>query len=597
MAQPDPVDRAVVGRLLQQRDALRLQSSALRDKLEALGRHGQPAPAAWLEALEAADRFAAQVTSTFEGAAPTGEAQRWFDAASAAIDPAITARTQTLNELQTLLQSRADRLARHSVLAITLAGGGVALLLYLTTCFTVATLGSLRAVSRSLERLARGDLASPVEVQGRDEFAQMGQELERMAASLSSIVAAVRNDASLVGTAGERVASASRGLAERTEEQTDSLRQTTATVRDISDTVARNAAAAREADGQMGSLRDAAEAGSQAMSAAVETMTRIEGSAARMAEIVTTIDAIAFQTNLLALNAAVEAARAGTAGKGFAVVAGEVRLLSRRAGESAGEIRTLIGASREQAGEGAQRVRAIRTEMTQVLDGVREVGDRLRSIAQASVQQSAGVTQVTDAVGNLDQITQGNASAVAIATSTAESLLHRSSSLSAAVQHMKLRQGTADEARLLVEKAAALARDAGWAAAQPLLHAPGNPFSDRDLYVFAFDRDGIYRAFSSNPAKIGQPLSSVPGLDAAKLVADAWRTVDEQGNGWVDYDIVNPTTGAVTPKTSFVVGVHDGLLLGCGIYRNVAVRSGPAPLQSPHAPLQRPRASARLAAA
>jgi Single Cache domain 2 len=232
-----------------------------------------------------------------------------------------------------------------------------------------------------------------------------------------------------------------------------------------------------------------------------------------------------------------------------------------------------------------------------VLDGVREVADRLRSIAQASLQQNTSVTQVTDAVGGLDQITQGNASAVAIATSTAEGLLHRSRSLAAAVQHMKLRQGTADEARALVEKAAALAQSKGWVAAQSELHAAGNPFSDRDLYVFAFDREGIYRAFSSNPAKIGQPLSSVPGLDAAKLVIDAWNAVDEQGNGWVDYDIVNPTTGAVTPKTSFVVGISDGLLLGCGIYRNVAA-SAPSPQPRPLVPAAKPaRRAAQLAAA
>jgi methyl-accepting chemotaxis protein len=573
----DNVDRAAVGRVLQQRDALLAHGAALKESVDALGRVRQPASAAWQQALAAADRFAGQVTTVFGGAAVSGDAQPWLSGGSTALAHALQARTQALDELQALLKARADGLARHNALALALGATGIALLLYLTACFYVATIPSLRAVSHGLERLSRGDLACVVEVHGRDEFAQMGQQLERMAASLSSIVAAVRNDASLVGTAGERVAGASRGLAERTEEQTASLRQTTVTVREISDTVARNAAAAHEADERMTTLRNAAESGNQAMSAAVQTMARIENSAARMAEIVTTIDAIAFQTNLLALNAAVEAARAGTAGKGFAVVAGEVRQLARRAGDSAGEIRTLIGTSRDEAGEGARRVRAIQTEMAHVLDGVREVADSLRSIAQASMQQSTGVAQVTSAVANLEQITQGNAGAASVANTTAQGLLHRASSLSAAVSHMKLRQGTADEARALVEKAAALTRQKGWAAAQPELHAAGNSFSDRDLYVFAFDREGVYRAFSSNTAKIGQPLSSVAGLDAGKLVADAWRVVDEQRNGWVDYDIVNPTTGAVTSKTSFVIGVSDQLLLGCGIYRNVlAVPAAPA---------------------
>jgi signal transduction histidine kinase len=146
---------------------------------------------------------------------------------------------------------------------------------------------------------------------------------------------------------------------------------------------------------------------------------------------------------------------------------------------------------------------------------------------------------------------------------------------------MKLRQGTADEARHLVEEASALVARTGWAQALIELHDDGNPFADRDLYVFAFDRQGIYRAFSSNTGKIGQPLASVPGLDAARLVADAWAAVDRDGDGWVDYDIVNPTTGAVTPKTSYVKGVNRDLLLGCGVYRNIsaapAAASRPAP--------------------
>ncbi len=458
---------------------------------------------------------------------------------------------------------------------------GVGVFAYLMLSLLRASTGSMRAVGRSLAVLADGNLSTEVEVRGRDEFADMGRELDRMTTSLSAMVAAVRNDASLVGTAGERLASANRGLADRTLEQASSLKQTTVTVRDVRDTVARNADAAREADGLMADLRRVAESGGGAMTAAVDTMARIEAGAGQVAEIVATIDAIAFQTNLLALNAAVEAARAGDQGKGFAVVAGEVRQLAQRAAASAGEIRSLIAKSREEAGEGARRVRAIEKEMTRLVSGVREVGDRLRGIAQASQHQTSSLTQVTEAVGSLDHITQGNTSAVESASATAQGLLHRSRSLSSAVSHMKLRQGTADEAKHLVEEASALVARAGWAQALIELHDDGNTYSDRDLYVFAFDRQGIYRAFSSNTGKIGQPLASVPGLDAAKLVADAWATVDRDGDGWVDYDIVNPTNGAVTPKTSYVKGVNRDLLLGCGVYRNIG--SAPASASAPRA--------------
>jgi len=459
-------------------------------------------------------------------------------------------------------------------LAIAAAAGFV----YLVLAFHGAVAASVQAVGHGIAVLANGNLASTISVPGDDEFASMGRELERMATSLSSMVAAVRNDASLVGTAGQRMAEANRSLSARTEDQAASVEQTARTVGEISRTVARNAEAAHQADTQMTELRHVAEAGGAAMAVALETMARIESGAGKVAEIVATIDAIAFQTNLLALNAAVEAARAGDQGKGFAVVAGEVRLLAQRAATSAGEIRNLIAGSRDDAGEGARRVRAIEKEMTQLLTGVRDVGDRLRGIAQGSQEQSTGLTQVGQAVGSLDQITQGNAAAVEAAGSTANSLLQRSRSLVAAVSHMKLRQGTADEAREFVDRAAALVARVGWAQAQDALHAKGNPFSDRDLYVFAFDRQGVYRAFSSNTAKIGQPLSSVPGLDAAKLVRDAWQAVDRERCGWVDYDIVNPTNGAVTPKTSYVTGVGPDLLLGCGVYRNIAgANAAPAP--------------------
>ena len=463
-------------------------------------------------------------------------------------------------------------LSLSPALAGSVLAAWLALTVYFMAAFWYATAGALAALKKSTDVLASGDLLAPVAINGRDEFAAAGRALESMAARLSAIVASVRNDASLVTTTGERMTTSSRALAARTESQASSLQQTAASVRSISTTAEHSAEAARQADQEMDRVRMLAEAGSQAMQAAVQTMGRIEASSAKVADIVGTIDGIAFQTNLLALNAAVEAARAGAQGKGFAVVATEVRQLALRAAASAREIRELIAASREEAGDGARRVRAIEADMSQLVHGVSDVGQRLRHIAQGGQAQSAGLEEVSQAVDSLDEITQHNAAAADAAVAVAEGLHLRARNLAAAVAHIKLRQGTADEARALVERAAALVQRLGWQSAQPELHRRGGDFIDRDLYVFAFDRQGVYRAFSSTPAKVGTALAAISGLDAARLVRDAWSCVDNDDAGWVDYEIVNPTTGAVTPKTSYVCGVGNDLLVGCGVYRNTAAQ-------------------------
>lgn len=451
--------------------------------------------------------------------------------------------------------------------------GWVALIAYVMAAFWHATSGALAALRKSITGLASGDLMTTVEIHGRDEFAATGEALDAMATRLSQMVASVRNDASLVTTAGQSMTASSREQSERTQAQATSLAQTTTSVRNINATVEQSASAARQADQQMTRVREVAESSSRAMTEALQTMGRIESSSAKVADIVGTIDGIAFQTNLLALNAAVEAARAGAQGKGFAVVAAEVRQLALRAAASAREVRELVAASRDEASDGARRVRAIESDMTQLVAGVRDVSQRLRDIAEGGQAQSAELSQVDLAINGLNQITQGNASAVETAVDVADGLLQRARTLVGAVAHVKLRQGTADEAHALVERAAALVLERGWAAAQPELHREGGDFADRDLYVFAFDREGVYRAFSSTPSKIGTPLAAIKGLDAAKLVRDAWSCVDTNRSGWVDYDIVNPVTGEVRPKTSFVRGVTNNLLVGCGVYRNTAAQA------------------------
>jgi methyl-accepting chemotaxis protein-2 (aspartate sensor receptor) len=144
----------------------------------------------------------------------------------------------------------------------------------------------------------------------------------------------------------------------------------------------------------------------------VDTMGSITESSRKIADIISVIDGIAFQTNILALNAAVEAARAGEQGRGFAVVASEVRNLAQRSATAAKEIKELIDDSVGKVEVGSKQVEQAGTTMQEVVDSVRRVTDIMAEISHASEEQRAGISQVHEAITQMDQVTQQNAALV-----------------------------------------------------------------------------------------------------------------------------------------------------------------------------------------
>ena len=167
-------------------------------------------------------------------------------------------------------------------------------------------------------------------------------------------------------------------------------------------------------------------------------MQEISASSARIADIIGTIDGIAFQTNILALNAAVEAARAGEQGRGFAVVAAEVRTLAQRSATAAREIKDLIGDSVARVESGSRQADAAGAAMGGIVEQVRKVSQLIGEIAGASQEQSKGIGQIGDAVNQLDQVTQQNAALVEQSTAAAESLQHQAAELARLVGQFKL---------------------------------------------------------------------------------------------------------------------------------------------------------------
>jgi methyl-accepting chemotaxis protein len=207
---------------------------------------------------------------------------------------------------------------------------------------------------------------------------------------------------------------------------------------ELGTTVRNNADHAEQANELARTASSIATKGGQVVNDVISTMHDIDVGSRKVADIIATIDGIAFQTNVLALNAAVEAARAGEQGRGFAVVAGEVRILAQRSAVAAKEIKALIDSSVIHVGRGSQLVDQAGATMQEVVEAIRRVSGIVHEISVASREQSTGVGQVGDAVSQMDQVTQQNAALVEEGAAAAESLRDQANRLVAAVGSFRL---------------------------------------------------------------------------------------------------------------------------------------------------------------
>jgi len=287
-------------------------------------------------------------------------------------------------------------------------------------------------------RIADGDLSRPILASGTDEMGRLQRALGAMQDKLRGIVGDVRQNADGVATASTQIAQGNSDLSGRTEQQASALEETAASMEQLSSTVQQNADNARQANQLAQSASSVAVSGGEVVSRVVDTMKGINDSSRRIADIIGTIDGIAFQTNILALNAAVEAARAGEQGRGFAVVAGEVRSLAQRSADAAKEIKTLISTSVERVEQGSALVDEAGSTMAEVVASIRRVTDIMGEITSASAEQSAGVSQVGEAITQMDQATQQNAALVEQSAAAAESLKNQAAQLLQGVAVFKL---------------------------------------------------------------------------------------------------------------------------------------------------------------
>jgi len=459
---------------------------------------------------------------------------------------------------------------QHGASAWVALAGAVAcvLIAYLLLAFYLQTARSLADFQAAVVAMKEGDLSQRVQLSGQDEFAAIGNALDAMNANLSALVADIRSESTLVSQAGESLAAGTSELSSRTERQAASLEETSASVLQLSSTVRQNVEDAKAVERLASQVHGIAESGGGRMREAIDSMRAINESATKVHHITGVIDSIAFQTNILALNAAVEAARAGDQGRGFAVVAAEVRALALRSAGAAQEIKALISASSAQVESGVSRIDQVGAMLEQVVKGIGEVAGNVRSITAATTEQSVGLTQITQAIAGLDDITQKNSQMVEQASTSSADLGDRARRLAKTVGGFRLRQGTADEAQALVRRAVTLFKRAGQGSLAQITDA-ANGYADRDMYVFAWDRQLVYHAFAGKPVNVGKRADQILGTDVTQLAHDVWAAA-AAGGGWVDYAFLNPTNGQVAPKTSYVVPVSDTLVLGCGVYKTVS---------------------------
>lgn len=305
-----------------------------------------------------------------------------------------------------------------------------------------ATAAGVSEVQAVLAALAAGDLTRRSHAPLKGVFARMRDDANATADALEAILRQIKQAAEQIRVASDEIAAGNRDLSTRTEQQAASLQETAASVEELTSSVRGNADSARIGREVAAQAADVSGRGAQEIQQVISSMQGIADGARQIESIIATIDSIAFQTNILALNAAVEAARAGEQGRGFAVVAAEVRALAQRSATSAREIKALIRNATQRVEEGTVVVNAAGQTMQDTEAAIRKVNGLMQMIADASAEQASGITQVSQAITQMDTATQQNAALVEEATAAAQAMVQQTEALTELTARFVLREDT-----------------------------------------------------------------------------------------------------------------------------------------------------------
>lgn len=331
------------------------------------------------------------------------------------------------------LQAQLKASALSLVLLVLVAGG-------VMHWIVSAMLKRLLTIRDAMNAISSGtdDLSQRLPVDGHDEVTQIAHAFNAFSDKLSVVMVKLRDSSQSVQQAAQEIAAGNQDLSGRTEQAASSLRETASAVEQITASVAQSTDSAAQANQQAHAASEAASRGGQVVTQAITTMQSIETASAKIGDITSVIDGIAFQTNILALNASVEAARAGEQGRGFAVVAGEVRNLASRSAQAAKEIKTLIDSTTESVATGSRFVRLAGDSMTDIVSSIDSVSVIMREITVATSEQMKGIQEINHAVSDLDRMVQQNAELVIQSAAAAGALRSQAGELAETAGHFRI---------------------------------------------------------------------------------------------------------------------------------------------------------------